>query len=255
MKKNQNGFSLPHILLFLVVVAVLGFAGWRVYDAQKNANGSLSDVGDSNKVVKQEKKEAAYKPVIPDGWKTYTNSEYGFSFAYPQEWGDLQSAAPGHGSDYDPYWLLFLKSANIDQRDKYGIEGSLMMSVVSLDFKEFRIVKAGTPLEYKTEDGGHWVASTKVDLESDDLKPGDKALVPVEKKINGTDIFRVEGNYECDQNAEWWFATKKGIIQISMPHFNKYVGDSTGVCSSTGQVSEEYWQNTYKQILDSIDIF
>jgi hypothetical protein len=254
MKKNQNGFSLPHILLFLVIVAILGFAGWRVYDAQKNANNSLSNASNANEVVKQEKKEDTYKPVIPEGWKTYSNNEYGFSFAYPQEWGNLEAAAPGLGTDYDPYWLLLQKSGTIDQREKYGIKGTLTVAVVSFDFKEFRTVKAGTALEYKADDGGHWIASTKVDLEFDDFKPGDKVSVPVEKKINGTTIFRVEGGYECDQNAEWWFATKKGVVQIAMPRFNKYVGESTGVCASTKQVSEEYWRNIYKQILYSINI-
>ena len=36
MKNNQKGFSVVEILVVIVVVALLGFVGWRVYDNQQN---------------------------------------------------------------------------------------------------------------------------------------------------------------------------------------------------------------------------
>lgn len=83
MYRNQKGFSLPHVLLILVGVVIIGLAGWRVYDAQKKTDESLRNASNANEVVKQEKKEEPKEDKPYEGWKEYTNSEYGFSFKYP----------------------------------------------------------------------------------------------------------------------------------------------------------------------------
>jgi len=41
MYKNQSGFSAVAIVLVIVVLSVLGFAGWRVYDNNKPAKSKL----------------------------------------------------------------------------------------------------------------------------------------------------------------------------------------------------------------------
>jgi hypothetical protein len=77
----------------------------------------------------------------------------------------------------------------------------------------------------------------------------------LKKKINSKSIFHIEGNYECNQNAEWWFAAAKGIVQIAMPRFSPIGGEPTGVCSGTKQISDTYWKSVYEQIVDTINIF
>jgi hypothetical protein len=262
MNKNQKGIGAVEILLILVIIGILSGTGWYVYNSNKKTNYLLNSAENTKilnpKSIKKntENNRYSYKPIIPNGWKVYNNSEYGFSFAYPQEWGNLQTTKPGLGSDYDPYWLLYTQSRQIDQHDSSGIKGNLDVSVVSMNFKEFRTVKAGTPLEYVNKGSSEfWIASTKVDVESDNYKPGDKVPIPIEKKINSKSIFHIEGNYECNQNAEWWFAAAKGIVQIAMPRFSPIGGEPTGVCSGTKQISDTYWKSVYEQIVDTINIF
>jgi hypothetical protein len=50
MKKqqNQSGFSIIHALLIVVIVAIIGFAGYYVYNAQKNNNETLNNMGGTN---------------------------------------------------------------------------------------------------------------------------------------------------------------------------------------------------------------
>ena len=36
MKKNESGFSVVHVLLLLVVVGIIGFAGWKVWDTNRS---------------------------------------------------------------------------------------------------------------------------------------------------------------------------------------------------------------------------
>ncbi|HTE57116.1 MAG TPA: hypothetical protein VK694_00070 [Verrucomicrobiae bacterium] len=97
LKQSQAGFSVPHLLLGLVAVAIVGFAGWRVYEARKEANQSYDNAANANEVTKQdakkkeEPKKEAYK--VPDGFTVYENKEYGFFMAYPQKWGQLSPTA------------------------------------------------------------------------------------------------------------------------------------------------------------------
>jgi hypothetical protein len=42
-KYDQAGFSLPHVLLLLLLIGIIGFTGWRVYDAQRKSNNLLAN--------------------------------------------------------------------------------------------------------------------------------------------------------------------------------------------------------------------
>ena len=44
MNSNQKGFSAAHLLIGLVVVGLIGFAGWRVYDSQNSTNDQPASV-------------------------------------------------------------------------------------------------------------------------------------------------------------------------------------------------------------------
>jgi type II secretory pathway pseudopilin PulG len=90
MRKQQDGFSLPHILLVLVLVGIIGFAGWRVYESQKATNKSLDNAANASNVVKPGEKQAAEEYKVPEGYTVYENKNLGFKFAYPEKWGQLQ---------------------------------------------------------------------------------------------------------------------------------------------------------------------
>ncbi len=85
--KSQSGSSAVALLLVVIVLCVLGFVGWKVYDANKTtkpASSTTSTVSVPNDEPRQE------QPKIPEGFIEYKNEELGFKFAYPKEWGDFE---------------------------------------------------------------------------------------------------------------------------------------------------------------------
>lgn len=90
MKKIRNdGFSAVELLLVVVLIGIISFAGWYVYQANKDTDKSLAEAGKASSAAKA-------KPV---SLKEYRNTEYGFSFQYPSTWKlteDLQDLGRGN---------------------------------------------------------------------------------------------------------------------------------------------------------------
>ncbi len=90
MKKEQ-GFILP-IIIVVLVIAVLGTAGYfayRQYSAPKPiaCTQEAKVCPDGSSVGRTGPNcEFAQCPDQTAGWKTYTNTQYGFTFEYPQNW-------------------------------------------------------------------------------------------------------------------------------------------------------------------------
>jgi Tfp pilus assembly protein PilE len=88
MKTNQKSFGIAEILIVVVVVGLLGVAGWLVYDRQKSkTDNNKANTPVSRHQEKQETpKETEHNENTPDGWKKYDSNSQ-FSFVYPKEWG------------------------------------------------------------------------------------------------------------------------------------------------------------------------
>jgi prepilin-type N-terminal cleavage/methylation domain-containing protein len=83
MKINQKGFSVVEILIVIVVVGLLGVAGWFVYGHQKSTKQSSTTQAKS---ATSSSKETSTSVDRYAGWKTYKSSVEGFSFRYPADW-------------------------------------------------------------------------------------------------------------------------------------------------------------------------
>jgi hypothetical protein len=82
MKKNQAGFHTIAVVLIVVVLGVVGFAGWRVY--HKSPKAAQDTAATSAPAAKKETTTAKKAGAAVD--KVYTNDDYKFSFAYPSDW-------------------------------------------------------------------------------------------------------------------------------------------------------------------------
>lgn len=90
MKKHEHslGFGAIETLLILASVGILGFVGWYVWHAKNNADTSLKSATTAS---------VNSSPQVKN--KTYTNTEYGFSFQYPETWSfseKLSDLGGGH---------------------------------------------------------------------------------------------------------------------------------------------------------------
>lgn len=89
-KTNQSGFSGVEGLLIIVIVAIVGFAGWWVYksknDINKTQQNTAQAAGDAQKAAP---KMVATKPAATDptaDWTPYSNKGGKFSLKYPKTW-------------------------------------------------------------------------------------------------------------------------------------------------------------------------
>src|SRR5262249_20257792 len=91
-QKQQQGFGHMMLLLGLVVLAVVGFAGWYVWQNQTTTKStSMTTVT-----------AAAYKrtTTVPSSWVKYTDTKDGLSFYHPTDW-KVKACVPS-GADEIP---------------------------------------------------------------------------------------------------------------------------------------------------------
>lgn len=123
--KSQSGIAHLTIIGLILILSIVGFTGWRVWqvrqDNKKSANQSDGVSQSMSNSKPKEKTEDKNK--LPDGFVEYTNQEYGFKFAYPKEWGEVAvQKEPGYTTytyDSEPkstgaYGLLMSFSLNKD---------------------------------------------------------------------------------------------------------------------------------------------
>lgn len=78
---DNRGIAKVGIVLSVLAVIVLVAAGWFWYQANQDdeSNGATE--------VTNGEEDA---PRYPEGWVEYGDAEWGFTFAYPQEWGEVE---------------------------------------------------------------------------------------------------------------------------------------------------------------------
>lgn len=266
MKKlNSSGFGISYIIITLLIVSSAGFIGWRVYRSRTTTK-SVSSVNEKSlNKAKQKTTDSTVKketPKIPSGWKQFTSTGYHFSFAYPEDWGDLTKTdiskylGTSWSEDYWNFWYDYFTANKIDTQQKNGISGNLSVSIVDINYTGFNTGKAEPGLTFKSDDsGGYWAISNSADPASlAPLKPGQKADVPLKKILEDVSIFKVDGGYECNNNSSWWLVFEKYVVMIDLPSYNYYKLNSNGICDLDENIPKDFVQKTYQQILDTIEI-
>lgn len=89
--KKQQGFSVIHIIMFIVLAGIIGFTGWYVWDTNKKASDTLesADQQSFKKAEKSSNDKNAAKKTAEDptkDWKSYTSTAGKYSLKYPPAW-------------------------------------------------------------------------------------------------------------------------------------------------------------------------
>ncbi len=87
--KSQTGFTPLHIVLILFLVGIIGFTGWRVYDANKATKASLDNAANNDLSLAKKNEAKPAESKVSNGFVEYQNKELGLKFAYPKDWGEI----------------------------------------------------------------------------------------------------------------------------------------------------------------------
>ena len=82
--KNQKGFTLVEGLLIALVLSVIGFAGYTVWNNNQVNGVATTSNFESTEQATEQKEEATQgkeESDIPEGMTVYPNEALGFSFA------------------------------------------------------------------------------------------------------------------------------------------------------------------------------
>lgn len=87
MKLNKSESGITHILLVVLAVVVLGavgFAGWKVYNSKKKTNQPTTTT--STETQPKENNSQQEPATYPEGWVLFQDSAKGISFYHPVDW-------------------------------------------------------------------------------------------------------------------------------------------------------------------------
>lgn len=83
MKKHQSGFSHIAIFFVIVIIGVVGFAGWRVIANKEKVNKEAVATKRQQKTDNSQQSDEKTKEIA---WVTYKDEEAGITFKYPENW-------------------------------------------------------------------------------------------------------------------------------------------------------------------------
>ena len=81
MNEKLNVKTIGLILAGVIIVVGVGYGGYRLLKKEKPQ--------DNNNTSNNQNQQISTVTDLGDGWMKYENNEYGFSFEYPQNWGNI----------------------------------------------------------------------------------------------------------------------------------------------------------------------
>lgn len=212
MKHKQNGFTVVEGFIIVVVVALIGFAGWFVWQDNKKDDQSSTAPPDTSQEEQDEDGEPKEKYTIPDGYKLYEDAEIGFKFAYPKNIGQLNiEEVPGNQNI-----ISYRKSSGEDNVFAPYTYSYLIVQVNKKEGSVTNASKYGPMLEYT---GGKWIVTAKQggDLLNGDYSIGSEYKATVARGANDTKVYDFSYEDEGCYRSKWVFESHGGLVQILLP--------------------------------------
>jgi hypothetical protein len=157
-------------------------------------------------------------PTPTSDWKTFTNTDYGFSFQYPASWYlDVHGLDPTTKMNYTAI-------SNYPPRPSEG-------ATPAADLFWMEIYVAPNPVGLSL---GDWVTQFHA-------MPGE----PTDRVTSSQDI-TVAGRAGIEQTVV------EGYSPVAVPVYEHYFALAKGVFVASGPTAESPWLPTYEQIVDSL---
>ncbi len=228
MNKNQSGFTHLVLALLILLAAVTGFAGWHVYEVQKDNKMPSKISNTPNNSLPKKTISTIKSPTIPVGWVQFKNANFGFSFYYPKEFGVIshkpQSASYPIGIN-TIYTSDQLKTALFP-----GLNIGSGITITQHQANDMTINSGKYAPTIKLESGKWIVTDLKGTYPPESQKVGKEYLgyggKPLSATISGgISIYEFQG---CDEGTLCYrlvFLSKSILYELALPEFESGYGD------------------------------
>lgn len=220
MKNNQKGFSAVEALVIVVILGIVGFGGWYVWhkgqksEQPSKANTSTKDSGSDQAA------DTSYR--IPEGYEFYENSELGFKFAYPKNYGAFASQGNVNGVD-------IIKSSVPTSQYGPGISGAFQIFTYATADQTITSRKYGPQISLQK---GKWIVTEANESDVTGNKVGDvykdfEGKAPASQTNKGITVYTLKSADEGSEMDRLVFVAKGKLHEIYMPTFSDglYDGD------------------------------
>lgn len=211
-KHGSAGFGVVGVLIAVAAVGLVAVVGWLVVSAQRSG-GDQSD-GLVSIPPPAETPTAVQPPANPDGlprgFTAYSNAEYGFSFAYPQDWGGLAPAA-------DPATLLNLTTNRISG---YSLSNALQVSVIkTVNFRQLVNDKAVVVSPSPSGVNYEWKVVDKANDRTAQLGKTYAPAPPVVYRSGKAQVYSFSLTEGACGYTIWAFASGENFVRLRLPSF------------------------------------
>ena len=243
MYKDQKGFSLLKILLTMGLLAITGFIGWSIWNANKDNDADLEPHTNLTIFEQSAPEQIRTSPKIPQNFREYKNEAYGFSFAYPEAVGDIVSADTQSNRNI----LVYEKSTDSPNTFSKYTQSPLYVRVDNVEGFVVGAKKYGPILELKDD---KWIVSAQEggDVNNGGYKIGSEYETSLVTTNNMTKVYDFSYQYEGCYRAHWLFKSKNSFTSIMLP---AVCADEIGTIP---QNRLDDYNSVAKQVLDTLFI-
>lgn len=212
IRTSQSGFGTTELVLGLLMVVLVGAAGFIVY---KNQNKTPSTSQTPNTTKSDNKKiSSSTKPNAPifnkllSNWQEYKNDNLGLRFGYPKGWGVLKNAE-GDSTEL----TLNLYTDEYDNSTQ-NIQGRINLTARSA--ATFTLSPAKYTVTLKPV-GENWIITEVNPASADKYKVGDNYDLQTKYKVNGGTAYLLSSTDEGCTFSRYVMKVKNDYAELSLP--------------------------------------
>lgn len=240
---QQKGFSAVEVIIVIVILGLLGSAGWLfVHKSEDKTAGRKTSDGSTKSEPKTDQQTIAK---IPSDFQSFSDTTHGFMFAYPKAWGDFKpqtDSTIGHFID-----------VTSDLSLSFGTSSKLSGRMWTSAAPTSSTGKYGATLQPAKQNNSYTWKVIEANPANTTNKVGDNYVVKTFKNAHNITIYDFQWSDEGTTYAAWEFVAGDEFYRLTLPGFLT-VDTATGDPAQASQADLSQYNKLALQIANTIQV-